>query len=234
VTGRTAWITGGGRGIGAGIARALTADGWRCALTARSRDEVFATTASLPGSLAVPADVADAAQVTTVTDSIRAQFGRLDLVILAAGIGTFVPVRSFPAADLDRLMAVNVRGTLLCCQAALPLMGRGATIIGIGSILSVLTYKNQGAYAASKHAMQALLKTLAKEVASDGIRVATILPGGVDTEMVRRSRPDLDPTQLMAVADVADAVRRVVATSDRCWTDEIRLRRAGAEPFAGG
>jgi 3-oxoacyl-[acyl-carrier protein] reductase len=233
VSAPAAWITGGGRGIGAGIAAALASNGWRCAVTARSRDEVERTAAALPGAIAVPADVADQAQVAAAASHVAAAFGRLDLLVLSAGIGTFGPLRSFAAADLDQLHAVNVRGTLLCCQAALPLMARGATIIGIGSVMSVQTYRNQGAYAASKHAMQALLKTLAKEVAADGIRVATVLPGGVDTAMVRASRPDLDPSTLIRVEDVARAVVHAATMSETCWTDEIRLRRAGSEPFAG-
>jgi NAD(P)-dependent dehydrogenase (short-subunit alcohol dehydrogenase family) len=109
--------------------------------------------------------------------------------------------------------------------------GRGA-ILGIASVMAVTGYRNQGAYAASKHAMLGLLKVLAKEAQPDGLRIAAICPGGVDTEMVRASRPDLDVSALMTMEDVADAVQYQLALSPRCAVDVMHLRRKGAEPFA--
>lgn len=233
---RTAWITGGGRGIGAGIAQALVADGWRVWLTSRNAGECVATAAALGGQAeAAPADVADVAQVQAVAARIAAgPGGRLDALVCSAGVGIYGPLDGFDAGALDRMLAVNVRGTLLTAQAALPLMRphRDGTIIGIASVMAATAYRNQGGYAASKHAMLGMLKALGKELQPDGIRVSCLCPGAVDTAMVRGSRPDLKPGDTMDVADVADAVRFLLALSPRCAVDVLHLRRRGAEPFA--
>jgi SAM-dependent methyltransferase len=119
-------------------------------------------------------------------------------------------------------------------QAALELMrpARRGTIIGIASVMAVTGYRNQGAYAASKHAVLGLLRVLAKEVQPDGVRVSCLCPGAVDTAMVRASRPDLGPEDAMGVDDVAAAVRYLLSLSPRCAVDVLHLRRAAAEPFA--
>src|SRR5208283_2977823 len=108
---RTAWITGGGRGIGAGVAEALAADGWRVWLTSRTAVECAATAARIgPAAVPAPADVADAAQVHAVAERLVATDGRIDALVCSAGIGTFGPLASFDPDALDRLLAVNVRG----------------------------------------------------------------------------------------------------------------------------
>jgi NAD(P)-dependent dehydrogenase (short-subunit alcohol dehydrogenase family) len=231
---RTAWITGGGRGIGAGVAEALVADGWQVWLTSRSAADCAATAQRLgPAAHSAPADVTDPAAVQAVAARIAAA-GGLDALICSAGVGSFGPLAQFPPDELDRLLAVNVRGTLLCTQAALERMrpARSGAIIGIASVMAVTGYRNQGAYAASKHAMLGLLRVLAKEVQPDGVRVSCICPGAVDTAMVRASRPDLGPDDAMGVEDVAAAVRYLLSLSPRCAVDVLHLRRRAAEPFA--
>lgn len=236
--GHVIWITGAGRGIGAGLARTLAARGAEVWLTARSPAELAAVAAGIrqAGGRAVeaPADVADADQVAAVGTRLRAERGRCDVLVCCAGIGLFAPLMAAAVADLDRMLAVNVRGTLLCCQQALALMQpakRGA-IIGIGSVLSLTGYRNQGGYTASKHALLGLMRVLAKEVQADGIRVSMVCPGAVETELVRAARPDLDASALMAVDDVAQAVVYLLTLSERVAVDLIQLRRRGAEPFA--
>jgi 3-oxoacyl-[acyl-carrier protein] reductase len=231
----TAWITGGATGIGAGVAHALAADGWRVWLTSRSADACAATAAAIgPAATAAPGDVTDAAAMAAIARRIHAQDGRLDCLVCSAGLGIYGALDSFDPAALERMLNVNVRGTLTAAQAALAHMkpARAGTIIGIASVMAVTGYRNQGGYAASKHAMLGLLKVLAKEVQGDGIRVSCLCPGGVDTAMVRASRPDLKPGDTMAVEDVADAVRFLLSLSPRCAVDVLHLRRRGAEPFA--
>ncbi len=232
---RTAWITGGGRGIGAAVAEALAGDGWRVWLTSRNPEECDATAARIgPAATAAPADVTDAAQVAAVAARIREGGGRVDALVCSAGIGSFGPLADFPPAELERLLRVNVGGTLACVQAVLPQMRaeRRGCIIGIASVLAVTGYRNQGAYTASKHALLGLLKVLAKEVQADGVRVSCLCPGAVDTAMARASRPDLGPADAMGVEDVAAAVRFLLSLSPRCAVDVLHLRRSGAEPFA--
>jgi 3-oxoacyl-[acyl-carrier protein] reductase len=207
-------------------------------LTARSEADLATVAEAVQsrGGRAViaPADVADEAQVAVIGGRIQRQRGRLDVLVASAGVGIYGPLATAPIADLDRSLAVNVRGTLLCCQQAVALMRpqRQGYCIGIASVMAVTAYRNQGAYAASKHAMLGLMKALAKESQPDGIRVSVICPGGVDTEMAGLSRPDLDRSTLMTVADVAQSVQYLLSLSDRVAVDQLNLRRRGAEPFA--
>lgn len=238
LTGQVMSITGAGKGIGAGIARLAATHGAEVWLTSRTAADVEALAAELRSSggdaHAAPADVTEAAQVEAVCARIGERRGRLDALICSAGIGLYGPLATIAPADLDRQLSVNVRGTLSCCQAALTLMrpARRGTIIGIASIMSLTGYRQQGAYAASKHAMLGLLKVLGKEEQPHGIRVSAICPGGVDTELVRAARPDLDADTLMTVEDVAQAVLYLLSLSERCAVDLLQLRRRGAEPFA--
>jgi 3-oxoacyl-[acyl-carrier protein] reductase len=104
-------------------------------------------------------------------------------------------------------------------------------IINISSVVGWKGYAEQSAYSASKHGIMGLTKSLAREEQEHGIRVSAILPGGVDTELIREARPDLDPQQLMSPDDVADAVAYLLSVSSRAGVDEIHLRRRNSTPF---
>ena len=144
-----------------------------------------------------------------------------------AGIGLFGEVAEVRAEDLDRMYAVNVRGTLLCCREALRLMipARRGTIINISSVVGFKGYPNQSGYTATKHAVAGITRSLAAEAERHGIRVSMVLPGGVDTDMVRQARPDLDRSALMHPDDIAQAVAYLLSLSGRAAVDEIYIRR---------
>ena len=108
--------------------------------------------------------------------------------------------------------------------------GRG-TIVNISSVVGFKGYPNQAAYTATKHAVMGLTKSLAVEAQPQGIRVSAVLPGGVDTDLVRQARPDLDPAILLAPDDVAQAVMYLLSLSDRAAVDQIYLRRWSSKPF---
>jgi len=150
-----------------------------------------------------------------------------------AGIGLFGKVADFAAADLDRVMAVNLRGTFLCCREAMKLMipQRSGYIINISSVVGIKGYPNQSAYTASKHAVMGLTKSLAVEAQPHGIRVSAVLPGGVDTEMVQASRPDLDRSVLLQPDDIAQTVMFLLSLPERAAIDEIYIRRRASQPF---
>jgi 3-oxoacyl-[acyl-carrier protein] reductase len=99
-------------------------------------------------------------------------------------------------------------------------------------VVSDAAYSHQGAYTASKHALYGFTKVLAKELHREGIIVQTILPGGVATDMVRRMRPDIDPSDLIQPIDVAQAVGSLLDARGKAVIDEIRLRRRGKSPWA--
>jgi len=237
LTGKVALVTGGGRGIGRATARALGAAGAHVVVAARTQSEIDAVAREVTGAggaaSACAVDIADTESVRGLFATVRETCGRLDVLVNNAGIGLYGPVRDFPVEDLDRVVAVNLRGTFLCCQEAMKMMvpqGSGY-IINVSSVVGFKGYPNQAAYTAAKHAVMGLTKTLAVEAQKDGIRVSAILPGGVDTGMVREARPDLDPSILLAPADVAGAVLYLLSLSDRAAIDQIYIRRRTSQPF---
>lgn len=237
--GQTAIVTGAGRGIGRAIAVTLAEHGARVALAARTTTELAAVQQQIEaagGQAAVfPTDVSREADVKALVAGTVQKFGRLDLLINNAAIGVFGPLAELSTADWDRVMAINTRGVFLMCRESVPYLKQHApsAIINISSVVGVKGYVDQGVYSASKHAVMGLSGALAKELQADGIRVHAVCPGGVDTEMVAQSRPDLDRSVLMRPQEIADIV--LFLASRRGGTaviDQIHVRRAASTPWA--
>jgi len=237
LSGRVALITGAGRGIGRSIALALAAEGARTFLAARSAEQLERVVGEIRarGGEAdyLAADLSAAVGVEAVFGALRRKHGTLDVLVNNAGLGLSGPLVEFPAESLDLLLAVNVKGLFLCCQQAMRLMvpARGGYIINISSVVGIKGYANQAAYAASKHAVMGITKSLAAEAQPHGIRVSAILPGGVDTSLMEALRPDLDKALLMKPDDIADAVLFLLSLSDSAAVDEIHIRRRSSAPF---
>jgi len=237
LTGRVAVVTGAGRGIGKTIAMRLAGLGAQVALVARTAKEIEAAAADIRKAggkaAAFPGDLTRESDVKRVFAGIERDVGQPDILVNNAGGGTYGPVSSFSADAFQEVMAVNATSTFLCSREALRMMLPRKTgyIINISSVVGFRGYPNQAAYSAGKHAVMGLTKAMAREVHKDGIRVSAILPGGVDTEMIRRARPDLKPEDLLCPDDVAQAVEYLLSLSDRAAVDEIYLRRRKSEPF---
>ncbi|NQT91172.1 MAG: SDR family oxidoreductase [Lentisphaerae bacterium] len=237
LNGQVAVVTGAGRGIGRGISLALGRAGGRVVLVSRTRadlDAVADTIRSEGGdATVVPADVTDETQVASLFAAAKSACGQVDILVNNAGIGVYGPIMDFAAADFDKVVKTNLNGTFLCCRAALRCMvpARSGYIINIASVVGFRGYPSQAAYTASKHGVVGFTKSLAIEAQEHGIRVSVILPGGVDTEMVRRARPDLDFSELMHPEDIAQAVAYLLSLSDRAAVDEIYVRRRNSTPF---
>jgi len=235
---QVALVTGAGRGIGRSIALALAQHGARVALAARTESELQAVQAEIAAlggeAIYVPTDVSQEAEVRALVQHTVAHFGRLDILVNNAGIGSFGPLVETTTAQWDHIMAVNARGPFLLCREAIPYLKQQerSFIINITSVVGVKGYVNQAAYSASKHAVMGMTKALAKEVQADGIRVHAICPGGVDTEMVSRARPDLDRSVLIQPEDIADVVLFLVTRRGNAVIDEVHVRRAASTPWA--
>lgn len=237
LTDKIALITGAGRGIGRAISLALAAAGAHVVAAARTRADIDAVVQEIEESggaaSAWPVDLSSEAEITALFDFIRQKFGRLDVLVNNAGIGLFGPLVDFSSADMDRLYAINVRGTFLCSQQALKLMIPQANgyIINISSVVGFKGYARQGGYTMTKHALMGLTKTLALEAQPHGIRVSVISPGGVNTPMIGDARPELDRSTLLQPEDIARTVLFLLSLSNQAAIDEIYIRRRGGIPF---
>jgi 3-hydroxybutyrate dehydrogenase len=190
LVGKTALITGGGRGIGAAIAATLAADGAHVMVAARSADQVEAVAGELRGrglrADATVCDVADPDSVEAMAETAGQHLGIVDILVNNAGIARSAPLHHLTLQEWRRIIDINVTGTFLCTKAFAPAMGqRGwGRVINIGSVLSRTGAKYVSAYAASKHAMLGFTRCIAAEMANRGVTVNAICPGYVDTEMV--------------------------------------------------
>jgi 3-oxoacyl-[acyl-carrier protein] reductase len=186
--GKVALVTGGSRGIGAGIAKRLAADGAAVALTyASSKDQaaqVVADIAAAGGTaFAIHADSTIEADVIGSVSETVARFGRLDILVNNAGGGSFAMIDEMSMADIDRTLAVNVRAVIVAIRESLKHMGAGSRIINIGSINAErVPFPGLSIYAASKGAIVGLTKGLARELAAKGITINNVQPGPVNTD----------------------------------------------------
>ena len=186
---RCAVITGANQGIGAATARVFAREGAHLHLWDRRSDGMAALLADAHAAgaraSAREVDVTDPAQVEAAMQAAQTELGRVDILVNCAGVFHSAPLLDYPLAEWERVMRVNLTGTLLCCQAALRRMipqGYGK-IVNLASIAGRRGHRRTSAYAASKHAVIGLTRAAAMEVAEHGITVNAICPGYVDTEM---------------------------------------------------
>jgi 3-oxoacyl-[acyl-carrier protein] reductase len=217
--GKRALVTGASRGIGAAIAKALAAEGADVAITyeksAESAAEVVrAIKAQGRKGVAIQADSADVAAVQASVDKTVAELGGLDILVNNAGILRLGELKDISAADIDALLNVNVRSPIVASKAALAHLGKGGRIITIGSYFADrVPSPVLGMYAASKSALIAFTKALAREVGPKDVTVNLVQPGSIDTDMNPAHGPTAETLrQFMAlgrygkVDDIANAV----------------------------
>ena len=193
LAGRVAFVTGGSQGIGRAVVEALAANGAAvgvCGLEVDRVDETVAAVGADGGqALAVPADVTDQSSIDRAVDATVQRFGRLDVLVTSAGIQRYGNVVDTDEATWDEVMAVNVKGVYLVAKAALPHLlasGHGSVVV-ISSVQGHVAQADVAAYAASKGALEMLVRSMAVDEAVHGVRVNAVCPGSVDTPMLRAS-----------------------------------------------
>lgn len=180
--GKVALVTGASTGIGLATARELVAEGARVTMTARSEELLRSEAERLGGSaLAVAGDVSVAADRQRWVDETMAKWGRLDVLIVNAGIARFTPVEKVTEEEFDRLVEVNLKGAFFTVQAALPHLAKGSSIVLVGSNAHAMGVPTATVYAATKAGLRALARGLGAEFVGRGIRVNCVSPGPTDT-----------------------------------------------------
>ena len=225
LTNQVAIISGASRGIGKATALLLALQGATVVAVARSENELAALTQKT-GGLGIVADISNEADAEHVVKEALRHFGRLDILVCNAGVGSFNELEDFSSAEWDHIFDTNVKGTFLLCKAAVPhfkAQQRGH-IVGITSDVAKRTFAHGTAYGASKYAQDAVLASLRKEVRPHGIKVSTIYPDLVDTYFndTTPGSAEAEKTHLRP-ADSAQAVRYVLEAPPHVVIDELML-----------
>jgi NAD(P)-dependent dehydrogenase (short-subunit alcohol dehydrogenase family) len=201
--GRTAIVTGGGRGIGAAVARELTRRGARVTVFARSAAELDQVVRAGDAAQAVAGDVTREEDVGRLLFDHERSAGPCDVLVLAAGVLERGRVEALRPEAFRRVLEVNLTGAFLSCRAVVPGMRarRRGRIIGIASISGHLGTPEASAYNASKWGLIGFAKSLAEELRPDGVQVMTVSPGGVDTRMLAQTPfpPAMSPEDVARV-----------------------------------
>src|SRR2546426_9351645 len=189
LAGKVAIVTGGSRGIGAAIAKRLAADGASVAITyAKDASAASAVVKAIERdggkAIAIQADAADADAVRAAVEKTFATFGRLDVLVNNAGTAIPKPFEEATLEEMDRVIAINVRGVYVATQAALRHMKSGGRVIMIGSAVGErVAAPGLVPYAGTKGAVKMFTQALAREIGSRGITVNNVQPGPIDTEL---------------------------------------------------
>jgi NAD(P)-dependent dehydrogenase (short-subunit alcohol dehydrogenase family) len=214
--GKVVLITGAGSGLGEATARAFAYAG--CSVACVDIDEKSAGRVSHSlksqdtGSIAIQCDVSDAEAVTHTVQMVHEQLGRLDIIVNCAAIDYTLSVDELTVEQWDRVIAINLRGPFLFAKAALPIMRRqhAGHLINIASTAATRAWANASAYHASKWGLVGFSRGLGVEGRSDGIRVTTIIPGGMRTHFfdrfVEQGIPMPEEQNLQDPASVADVI----------------------------
>jgi short-subunit dehydrogenase len=229
LAGQVALVSGASRGIGRAVALAFAREGARMSLLARGRaelDRVAATLEAAGGSaLVVPGDAAEEGTAARAVEATLARFGRLDCLVAAQGTGTFGPLEGTRLAEWDAMVRGNLTATYLLCRAVLPPMlaaGRG-TIVAVVSLAAVRAIPGCAAYTASKAGVLGLVRALAAEVRTRGVRVAALCPGAVDTTFWDGIPGPLDRSRMLRPEAVAEAALMVAVQPPEAFVEEIVL-----------
>lgn len=220
-------VTGGSKGIGYAIARALLAREMNVVIGARSGTEVAEAARSLGGGTrvhGVQSDVRSVADATRLVSDAVSRFGGLDVLVNNAGVGRFANVADMSDDEWQQVIGTNLSGVFHCCRAALPEMRRrgGGFIINVSSLSAKNSFAAAAAYCASKAGLNAFSEALMQEVRYDNIRVAYVMPGSVSTEFGDHGDGGAD--WKLSPDDVARVVVDLISHDARSLPSRVEIR----------
>jgi NAD(P)-dependent dehydrogenase (short-subunit alcohol dehydrogenase family) len=222
-----ALVTGGGHGLGAVLARALAGAGAQLTILGRDRDRLTATGAALAAIYRdvalVQADVTDQPSVQRAFAAARDRFGDPLILVNNAGAAEAVTFTEMTLGTWNQLIGVNLTGTFLCTQAALPGMIAAATgrVINIASTAGLRGYRGVSAYCASKHGVVGLTRALAQEVVRQGITVNAVCPAYVDGEMTERTIGSIAEARGITNAEARKKLERTIPLGRLIRPEEV-------------
>lgn len=236
-------VTGAGSGVGRATALQFSAAGWNVALVGRRLETLAATIRLAPASrrrqlLCLPCDLGDARAVAAMARSVLSRFGRVDVLVNAAGHN--IPLRALGElshADYAAVMDANINGALYCVQAFLPAMraAQAGTIVNVGSEAGKqASAKSGAAYVVSKFGLTGLTQTINAEERPNGLRACCIFPGDIDTPLLnkRPTPPSAEArTRMMQPEDIAACVWFAATLPARATVEEILIRPS--RPWTG-
>ena len=231
----TAIVTGGTKGIGFGIAKALLEAGAKVMITGRDAAGVEKAVAKLgthsaPGALVRgrAVDVRDRAAVDALVAETVKEFGSLNTLINNAGVGHFTPVEQMTDDDWDRVIDTNLTGVFYCSRAAIPAMraAGGGWVINIASLAGRNYFANASAYCASKAGLVAFSEALMLEVRHENIRVSVVMPGSVATDFNHPAERPADESWKLTPEDIAEVVMDLLRHPSRSLPSKVEIRPA--------
>jgi NADP-dependent 3-hydroxy acid dehydrogenase YdfG len=239
LAGKTAVITGSGRGIGRATAHALAREGCNIVLAAPEMDQIEAVAAEIqaigPKALPVQTDVQHKSQVAALAKAAFDTFGTVNILVNNAGVAIHNAIPNIKEEDWEWMMAINLKGTFLCTQAFFQHMcdRRSGHIINVVSRAGKVASAKFGAYAASKFGMLGFTETTDAEGIEFGVKATAICPGAVDTQQRAENHVD-DRSKLLQPEDVADYITFIVTRPDRVYIAEVSPIAQYLRPLPSG
>jgi NAD(P)-dependent dehydrogenase (short-subunit alcohol dehydrogenase family) len=204
LNGKIALVTGGTSGIGLAAAALFRAEGAQVVVVGNDRDRLASAASMIgPDTLALGADLRQPAEIGRVIEAIRERFGRLDIVFANAGLGLAAPLEAVTEANIDEQFAVNFKGLFFTVQKAVPLMGKGGSVVLTTSFLNAVGVPGLSILSATKAAVRSLARSLGAELAPRGIRVNAVSPGPTSTPFA--GKMGLSQAELKAMAEGVEA-----------------------------
>lgn len=208
--GKNAVITGGSSGIGFEIARLLAEDGARVLITGRSQDTLDDARKRLGDAvITIRSDASALDDIDALAARAKDELGTLDAVFANAGINAFAPVEATSEELYDQLFQVNAKGPYFTVQRLAPLLRRGSGVVMTTSVANVKGIPMISAYGATKAALRSMARSLARELASQGIRVNAVSPGAIDTGVLEKSMPKDAADQTLTDMAASNPMQRV-------------------------
>jgi NAD(P)-dependent dehydrogenase (short-subunit alcohol dehydrogenase family) len=227
---KIALVVGGIGGIGGAVSQRFASEGAKVYATSRKVADVFSKATGVGSIRAVQADASNKTDLERVFEQIRSEQGRIDILVVNAGLSEYAPLEDISEDHFDRTFGLNVRSLVFAAQGSIDLMQPGGAIVLIGSIAGDIGTKGYGVYGATKAAVRSFTRTWANELAPKGIRVNVVSPGPIDTAMmaaaskeIRDALSGMIPLGRMGKPDEVAAAVLFLASDESSFTTGAEL-----------